>query len=216
MSLQKISVLNVSGSAIPSYGVVQCDPTTTLSADGVEPVLNVNFVGTGTGPILIVDEGGLASSTPGSYGNAYRAVQGVVWVNFNGSPPAIWNEVGPVSGHTYMDSTGSGFLYAGLYDATNGLALVMESPYLWKYAKVSSGSAITTATLATGTNFLYDTWIRDPASVTSPPGFIVSPNSGDLGLPGVNRSKGTAAAGTMLKVEKGPGGEWSPKWEDCP
>lgn len=87
-----------------------------------------------------------------------------------------------------------------------------QSP--WMYAKVSSGSSITAASLSSPTNFLYDLWVPDPASGATPVPFIVSPNSSDLGLTGVNRSTGTASAGKMLKVEFGYG-EWSPKWEDC-
>lgn len=89
-----------------------------------------------------------------------------------------------------------------------------RTPFVWYWAKVSAGSSITAGTLTVPTTFLFDIWLPDYTSTSDPKPFVVSTDSAQLGLTGVNRSNGDLSAGSMLKVEFAYG-EWTPYWVDC-
>lgn len=82
------------------------------------------------------------------------------------------------------------------------------------YAQISSGSSLTAGSLASPTSCNVDIWVPDPASVATPPPFVVSVDSDELGISVANRSAMTGAAGTMVKIEFIQG-EWSIYWAEC-
>lgn len=125
-----ISYKNVSREAVPPFACVQ------LSGDGVQNgttgsrSVSVNKPD-GTGPYAIDVGTGADSSSDGQYCLCVVPMSHTWWVKYNGgaAPAEAWvTEVGPVSGQWYMDTTGSGYLYAGAFDSTNGLILVMQKP----------------------------------------------------------------------------------------
>ena len=125
-----ISYKNVSREAVPPFACVQ------LSGDGVQNgttgarSVSVNKPD-GTGPYAIDVGTGADSSSDGQYCLCVIPISHTWWVKYNGgaAPAEAWvTEVGPVSGQWYMDTTGSGYLYAGAFDSTNGLILVMQKP----------------------------------------------------------------------------------------
>lgn len=123
-----ISYKNTSREAIPSFACVQ------LSGDSVQngtTGARSVCVGKpdGTGPYAIDVGTGSSSSGDGQYSLCVVPMSHTWWVKYNGSsaPAEAWvTEVGPVSGQWYMDSTGSGYIYAGAFDSTNGIILVMQ------------------------------------------------------------------------------------------
>lgn len=125
-----ISYKNTSREAIPSFACVQ------LSGDSVQngtTGARSVCVGKpdGTGPYAIDVGTGSSSSGDGQYSLCVVPMSHTWWVKYNGSsaPAEAWvTEVGPVSGQWYMDSTGSGYIYAGAFDSTNGIILVMQKP----------------------------------------------------------------------------------------
>lgn len=97
---------NSTGASMPAFGIFRLEggarvnneliPNAELSAATGSEALYVNSA------IAVADEG---------YGNCRSAGDGPFWVRYNtGNPPANGDVVGPVSGQTYVDDTGTGLV----------------------------------------------------------------------------------------------------------
>lgn len=82
---------------------------------------------------------------------------------------------------------------------------------VWYRAKLASSMAA--GSLEDPQEFTFNIWIPDTGSAPVP--FIVSPNSEDLGLSGVNRKNVTGNTGDSIEVEFN-NGEWTLRDIDCP
>lgn len=131
-----ISFKNASREVIPAFAVVQFAGDSVQNTDNrgrsvvaVKPDGTGPYaieIGTGVGDVVA----GVGTGTSDSaFGLCVIPKSHTWWVKYNGeTPPAeAWvTEVGPVSGQWYMDTTGSGYLYAGAWDSTLGIILVMQ------------------------------------------------------------------------------------------
>lgn len=192
--MQKVAYFNGSGNTIPPWGIVQLDGSAITTAAG-QYVLNAVQPTSGAGPYLIDDGKGASSSGAGSYGTAFRAVDGCVWVAYTGSgAPTAWQEVGPVSGSFAVTTAGAGYYYAGQYDATNNRILVT--------AKSLSGlSTYMVTQLTSGANAVI---VREPVlsfdANTSYPTFSAQPMppSSFITLASIDHSKDVSVSSTCL------------------
>ena len=123
----KVSYQNNSGQAVPPYGVIQLAGSPVTNANtGIVSCQAVQPNG-GTGPYLIDDGKGTGVSGPSSYGTGIIPLDGATWVLLDDmSPPPAWATIGPKPGKFGMSSTGTGYWYVGVYDATNQRILVIE------------------------------------------------------------------------------------------
>ncbi len=124
-----VPYLNTSEEAVPPFGVLMltqhvdtASGTNIWSIKVKKPDSTDGVFGIDNG------KGAAASGSSGSYGEMYIPVTHVTWVAFNGDEPATpWeSEVGPVADQWYMDSTGSGYWYAGAYAMSDGWLLVNQ------------------------------------------------------------------------------------------
>lgn len=125
-----ISYKNASLEPIPGFACVKL--STDSVQNGTTKARSVSVKKPdGTGPYAIDVGTGAETSSDGLYSLCVVPISHTWWVKYNGStaPATAWvTEVGPVSGQWYMDTTGSGYLYAGAFDSTNSLILVMQKP----------------------------------------------------------------------------------------
>lgn len=124
-----ISYKNTSGEAIPAFACVQLSGDSVQNGTTGSRSVSVNKPD-GTGPYAIDTGTGAGTSSDALYSQCVIPQSHTWWVKYNGSvaPATAWvTEVGPVSGQWYMDTTGTGYLYAGAFDSTNGLILVVEA-----------------------------------------------------------------------------------------
>ncbi len=128
--LVKISYVNVSGVAIPPFGVLQLVGECIITPTG-DYIVQATVPGYGNGPFLVDAGKGTDAAGAGSYGQCIRPVNGLCWVAYGcTAPPSIpWQEVGPVIGSFIVSTFGSGYLYAGRYDATNSRILCLMSDF---------------------------------------------------------------------------------------
>jgi len=140
--LQKISYKNVSGVAIPPHGIVQASGAVTLNPSGDGYVVLVDKVGLGNGPYFIDSGNGAGDTGDARYSECFRAGEGFAWVGYGcgGGPPSPWTQVGPINGSFYVNESGSGYWYAGVYDSDNSRILVMISSLAPQVGTCSSGS----------------------------------------------------------------------------
>lgn len=159
--LVRVSYRNASGVAIPAFGVIQLDgdPEVTVTGDYV---LNAVLAGNGDGPYMIDDGKGTASSGPQSYGSCVRAYEGFAWAAFDpaGVPPAAWKAIGPPRGKPYMNKSGTGYFYGGIYDSMNNRAMVIKGDFTLKpyivTEVVSSGRSAEIRAVGLGENIAID------------------------------------------------------------
>lgn len=125
-----IPYLNTSNEPVPRFGVVQlAGPVDTATDTNVFAVKVTKPTSTDGVYAIDTGAGALASGNgAGSYGQCYIPVSHVTWVKFNGSAPATpWDsQVGPVANQWYMDSTGTGYWYAGAHASSDGWLLVNQ------------------------------------------------------------------------------------------
>lgn len=124
-----ISYLNASGYTVPSFGCISflydCDvaaATSVISAKAVRP--------TSGSSVYAFDSGkGSGISGPTAYGQAIIPKTSPTWAYYTGAsaPGVAWmQEVGPHSDGFDLVVGGTGFVYAGSFDATNKRILVVS------------------------------------------------------------------------------------------
>jgi len=157
--LVRVSYKNVSGSAIPPYGIFQLKGAPVTAPDGESLVFQADKPGLGVGPMFIDSGGGTSSSGDNQFGTGFRANEGFVWAAYgpSGSPPSAWLPIGPVRGQFYVNETAGGFLYAGQYDSTNNRVLIIrDNRPFW----AETTSAITTGSKTSPSTFSVDAWFK--------------------------------------------------------
>lgn len=131
-----IGYKNDSGETIPPFAILELTGDCEYISATRSYVVKVRKP-TGVGPYILDIGSGAASSGEGSYGLGVSCFSHTWWMKYNGSAPTTaWvTEVGAVAGQWYGDTSGTGFLYAGVFDGTNHWVLVMQrggdglSPY---------------------------------------------------------------------------------------
>lgn len=154
------------------------------------------------------------SSSDGAYGMCFRAGEGPVWAAYGGgyTTPTAWMPMGPVHGQTYVNETGGGFIYTGIYDGTNTRVLIIRNPHpVW--GKLSG--ALSAGDPATPSTFSFNIWLKSGA--VWPYTQAVATDTPLLGLTGVNRSPGTSAASGRVIIVGWSDEllEYYPLWVDC-
>jgi hypothetical protein len=128
--LVKVSYVNGSGVAIPPWGIVQCSGAAGTTGTN-DFVLSVTQPDGTTNQAFLIDDGkGSAASGPQSYGTGCRLGEGAGWVLFNGDTTTLtpWQEVGPTGGSFAVSSSGTGYFYVGIADASNNRIQVISKP----------------------------------------------------------------------------------------
>lgn len=219
MSAQKptprIAYKNDSGEAIPPHAILQLTSDVEVNSNGDISVLVKKPDG---GDHFALDEGGGAANDDdgGKYGQCIKALTGLFWAHYvDSSPPSeAWvTEVGPVTGQWYVNSSSSGFVYAGSHEPTNERILVMQ-------LAGGGGAAIGRATTAiaaassnlTGVGLEFVRFVPDPSidPQTDPLTLMEETDAnGDIvKTKGVNRStKITANVDAFVKFIR-VNGEW--------
>lgn len=128
--LTKVLYKNVSGVAIPPFGIMQLTGACVVTAAG-DIVVQATSAGNGSGPYMIDDGGGSGTIAEAVYGTCSRAVDGFAWVAYGCTAPPTqpWHEVGPILGGFIVSTQGEGYYYAGQYDSDNSRILVMMSTF---------------------------------------------------------------------------------------
>ncbi len=124
----RIAYKNSTGTTVPPGGIIQLSGDSPLAADGASPVLNA-ILPDGKGPYAIDAGGGTSTGGGYEYGECLVPLDSVAWAFTMDSAapgPAWTTEVGPTSGSLALSKTGSGYFYAGLFDAPNQRMLVMQ------------------------------------------------------------------------------------------
>lgn len=124
-----VSYLNISGTEVPPYGCVDllndCDIASTTNVISVK----ATTPGGGSGVYAIDSGKGTGSTGSTAYGQFFIPSSAPVWAYYTGdsAPGTAWvQEVGPHTGGFDLISTGTGFLYAGVFDAANERILVIS------------------------------------------------------------------------------------------
>lgn len=124
----KIAYKNDSGEAVPPYAVLQFKGDVEDINAGIS-VLVTKPDGDGEHFALDDGKGATNDANGGKYGQCIIPLTGLFWVHYIAAEPPeeAWvTTVGPVEDEWYMDDTGDGFIYAGLYEPDNDRILVMQ------------------------------------------------------------------------------------------
>lgn len=209
-----ISYKNVSGSAIPPYGVVQASGAPYTSSNG-DIAINVTKPGSGSGPWFIDDGTGAAASGDGAFGTCYRASEGFTWVYCTSMPTDPWTPVGPVHDSFGVSGSGAGLMYTGKKDPDNNRILVTKSiraQPLW----CKTTSVINTGTPSIPSTFTVNAWVKTGS--TWPYSMGLTTDTGLQGLTVVNRSPNlTTSTYPVVAVITWNDElcEYEPTWVDC-
>lgn len=124
-----VSYLNTSGSPVPPHGCIDllgdCDV-----ASGTQ-VISVKAATPGSGSGIYAIDSGKGTGDGGStaYGQFFIPSSAPVWAYYLGesAPGTAWvQEVGPYTGGFDLVTAGTGFIYAGVFDAANERILVIS------------------------------------------------------------------------------------------
>lgn len=124
-----ISYKNISATDVPPFGCV--DFVNDCDIAGSTSVISIKATTPGHGSgLYALDSGkGAGTSTAEAYSQAFLPSNAPVWAYYLGvaAPGAAWHaEVGPYTGGFDLVTTGTGFIYAGVFDATNERILVIS------------------------------------------------------------------------------------------